>query len=187
MPQTVRLFIAVKIKLPPGLRKLFSRLAMMGHAVKPVAADNLHLTLNFLGDVKPVLIPQISDIAKTAVGDWATFEMQLVGLGVFPHARRPSIIWVGTADAQTLVEIADSLSRLLRPLGFEPERRKFHPHVTLARVRSKPPDSLAMMLTEEQSTDFGTVSLSAVHLFQSELHADGPRYKVLSTVELAGT
>ena len=187
MPQTVRLFIAVKIKIHPRLRNVLSRLKMMGRVVKPVSADNLHLTLNFLDDVEAILTPQITDAARTAVGDLAAFEMQLVGLGAFPHVRRPSIIWVGTADAQTLVEIADSLSRLLRPLGFEPERRKFHPHVTLARVRSKPPDSLAMMLTEEQSTDFGTVSLSAVHLFQSELHADGPRYKVLSTVELAGT
>jgi 2'-5' RNA ligase len=187
MPQTVRLFIAVTIKPPPPLRKVLSRLDMMGRAVKPVSADNLHLTLKFLGDVEAILTPQITDAVQTAVGDLAAFEMPLVGLGAFPHARRPSIIWVGTAGARALVEIADSLERLLRPLGFEPERRKFHPHVTLARIRSKPPDELATMLEAKQSTDFGTVPVTAVQLFQSELHADGPRYTVLSTVELAST
>lgn len=185
MNDVARLFIAVKIEPTRPLRKVLSQLEAMGRAVKPIAADKLHLTLKFLGDTDLALVPQVSDFLRKAVGEATKFEMPLVGLGAFPHPRRPSVVWVGTQESETLVDIAGSLERLLRPLGFKRERRRFEPHVTLARIRSKPPGELAELLDADQSTDFGAVPVASVQLFQSELRSDGPQYTVLSTVELA--
>ena len=184
MTKSSRLFVAVKITPTRGLRKVLSRLEVMGRAVKPVAAENLHITLQFLGETDLAFAPQIAGAVEEAVGEKRAFEMSLVGLGAFPHVRRPSVVWVGASDAQTLVEIAASLQCRLEPLGFKPERRKFAPHITLARVRSKPPGELAVLLEAEQSTDFGSVPVMSIQLFQSELRPDGPRYTVVSTIEL---
>ena len=62
----IRAFIAVKIPATPSLRKVSRQLAEMGRPVKAVAADNLHVTLKFLGDTDPELIPEISGIVEAA-------------------------------------------------------------------------------------------------------------------------
>ncbi len=186
MSNTARLFIAVKIAPSRPLRKILTRLGMLGRVVKPIGADNLHLTLKFLGETELALVPQISDFVSAAVGRQPAFSMQLEGLGVFPHVRRPSVIWVGTRGGEPLVEIAVSLERLLEPLGFSKERRAFHPHITVARIRSKPPDELATMLDAEQATDFGSTDIASIELYQSELSSDGARYTVLSKAEFPG-
>ena len=186
MPDTARLFIAVKILPSRPLQKLIARLGMLGRIVKPIDADNLHLTLKFLGETELTLTPQISDAIEAAAIEHESFSLQLVGRGAFPDARRPSVIWVGLQGADPLVEIASELERRLRPLGFEQERRAFHPHVTVARIRSKPPRELATLLETEQSTEFGSADIASVELYQSELGSAGPRYTVLSKVAFAG-
>ncbi|MBT4865183.1 MAG: RNA 2',3'-cyclic phosphodiesterase [Planctomycetaceae bacterium] len=186
MSDTARLFIAVKIAPSRPLRKIVARLGMLGRIVKPIDADNLHLTLKFLGETELALTPQISQCVEAAAAEHESFSMQLVGLGAFPHVRRPSVVWVGLQGAEPLVEIASELERLLQPLGFEQERRAFHPHVTVARIRSKPPRELATVLETEQSTEFGSADVTSVELYQSELRSAGPRYTVLSKVEFAG-
>ena len=184
MSEAIRTFIAVKIEPSRSLRKVLARLAMLGRAVKPIDADDLHLTLKFLGETEPGLIPQLSDCIQAAIANHSAFSMQLMGLGAFPHVRRPSVIWVGLHGAEPLIELAGALEQLVEPLGFEPERREFHPHITVARIRSKPPVDLAAMLDEEQVTDFGTADVSSIELYQSELRREGPRYTVLSKTEL---
>ena len=185
MSDTARLFIAVKMAPSRSLRKIIARLGMLGRVVKPIDADNLHLTLKFLGETDLALVPQISDCVEAAAARHASFSMQLVGLGVFPHMRRPSVIWVGLQGAKPLVEIAGALEPLLKPLGFPNERRAFHPHVTVARIRGKPPDELAVMLDVEQSTAFGSADIASVELYQSNLRSEGTRYTVLSKTELS--
>jgi 2'-5' RNA ligase len=186
MSDTVRLFIAVRIAPSRPLRKIIARLGMLGRVVKPIDADNLHLTLKFLGETDLTLVPQISECVEAAAARHASFSMQLVGLGAFPHVRRPSVIWVGLQGAKPLVEIAGALEQFLKPLGFKQERRAFHPHVTVARIRSKPPDELATILDVEHSTDFGSADIASVELYQSDLRSEGPRYTVLSKVKFAG-
>ena len=186
MSDTGRLFIAVKIAPSRPLRKIVARLGMLVRFVKPIDTDNLHLTLKFLGETDLALVPRISDCMETAAVEHESFSMQVVGLGAFPHVRRPSVIWVGLQGAEPLVEIAGELDRLLLPLGFAQERRAFHPHVTVARIRSKPPRELATLLKTEQSTELGSADITSVELYQSNLRSAGPRYTVLTKAEFAG-
>ena len=182
----IRAFIAVKIPATPSLRKVSRQLAEMGRPVKAVAADNLHVTLKFLGDTDPELIPEISGIVEAAAAAESASELRVVGLGAFPHLDRPSVVWAGLQDAETLTAIAAKLEKRLKPLGFKPERRKFQPHLTLARIRSKPPPEVKTLVTEHSSTEFGTATVESVELFQSELRPEGPRYTILRSAELVG-
>ena len=156
----------------------------MGQPVKTVSADNLHMTLKFLGDTDPTRIPKISNAVSEAVDGEKTFEGHIVGLGAFPRIQRPTVVWAGFENGEPLMRIAESLETKLCGLGFHPEQKPFHPHLTLARIKSKPPSELTELLNENQTTDFGAVCISSVELFQSELQPTGPRYSVLASAEL---
>ena len=184
MSKTLRLFIAVKVSSTPSLRKVLKHLESMGRPVKAVSADNLHVTLKFLGDTTPTRIPEISNAVSEAVDGEQTFEGHIVGLGVFPRIQRPSVIWAGLENGEPLIRIVEFLETKLSRLGFHPEQKPFHLHLTLARIKSKPPPELAELLTEHPATDFGVVYISSVEWFQSELQPNGPRYTVLASAEL---
>ncbi len=185
MPNLIRAFIAVKIPSTPALREVISQLALMGRPVKSVAADKLHVTLKFLGDTNSELIPEVGRILHAVCESKSAFDLRIVGCGAFPHAARPSVIWAGLENTETLIELSVELETQLQPLGFSAEKREFQPHLTLARVKSKPPGELATLLAERASTEFGVASIKSVELRQSELRPEGPKYTLLASVQLS--
>jgi 2'-5' RNA ligase len=184
MSQPIRAFIAVKIAAPRALRSMISTLGTMGGSVKAVSDDALHVTLKFLGDTDPGQISEIARIVQAVSEPHSALEVRLVGLGAFPGVHRPSVVWAGLENAETLVVIANALETALEPLGFSRERRPFRPHLTLARIRSKPPAELGTLLRDQATREFGTAKIDAVELIQSELGPRGSRYTMLATVAL---
>jgi len=181
MSETRRTFIAVSVPCGEKLRHLLGLLGQMGKPVKPVAADNLHLTLKFLGDTPAEQIPAVSEIVQTAASNASSFQMELVGIGAFPRKERPSVIWAGIDGGEPLVQIAEELEQRLQPLGFQKERRAFSPHLTLARVRRKPPPELFELFEQHAATRFGTVSVGSLTYYASDLRPQGAVYTSLST------
>jgi 2'-5' RNA ligase len=181
----LRTFFALPIVPTRDLRRLHARLSALGDRFRPVALDNLHVTLRFLGDTSESQIPEICSVAKRVVEGRTATQVRLAGLGAFPSARRPSVTWIGLAGTETLHEIAGDLDRAMAPLGFVPESRPFQPHLTLLRIKSRPPEELFALLAEESGTDFGTVAMEAIEFIQSELTPRGSRYTKLATFALA--
>jgi 2'-5' RNA ligase len=175
----IRAFIAAKIDCTPLLRRIVGQLTRMGRAVKAVGPDSLHVTVKFFGDIEPDAVVDISRVLIESAALVDPCTARIVGLGAFPRAERPSVVWAALENAGSLVRLAELLESRLRPLGFTAERRAFHPHVTLARIKMKPPDDMFAMLSEHASTDFGTAVIDAVELLQSELGPDGPKYTTL--------
>jgi len=180
----IRAFVAVRIPPPAALRPVLAELAAMGRPLKAVRPDDLHVTLKFLGDTDPRSIPDVARSVAEAAGAPAPFEIELAGLGVFPNPARPTVVWAGIRRAEPLVELACELETRLEPLGFAPERRAFVPHLTLARVKSRPPAELGALLERHRETVFGAAMIDAVLLLQSELRPEGPHYTALATSEL---
>ncbi|HET6324338.1 MAG TPA: RNA 2',3'-cyclic phosphodiesterase [Planctomycetaceae bacterium] len=187
MPDTIRCFLAVKITAEPALRRVVRDLSEMGRALKAVELENLHVTLKFVASADLNLIPQITAIAATAASHQTQSHLTLTGLGVFPHAQRPSVVWTGCEGpgAKTLSALAKDLETALEPLGFEREDRPFVPHLTLARVKAKPPEALYELLARHAKTNFGTAAINEIELIRSELGSDGPRYAALGSFPLA--
>src|SRR5262245_20925540 len=185
-PGMLRTFFAVKIAPPPGLRRLHERLAGCGERLRPVALDNLHVTLKFLGDIPEERVSEICSVVRPIAEAMAASPVKLCGLRAFPHARRPSVVWVGFEQAERLVEIAGALDRALSPLGFVPEARPFEPHLTLLRVKSRPPEKLLALLARESCGDVGMVTVEEIEFLQSELARDGARYARLAVFSLRG-
>jgi 2'-5' RNA ligase len=184
MSEFLRAFIAVKIPPSHALEAVIAQLAAFGKPVKTVSAQQLHITLKFLGDTDREQLPRIGQILEQTVAAHASCEVRLAGLGAFPHLGRPSVIWVGLDNAETLVAIAAELEKQLKPLGFPPEGRPFQPHLTVARLKARPPDELTALVTQHQTAAFGSARVRSVELIQSELLSEGPRYTVLASAEL---
>lgn len=182
--KTARTFIAVGLQASPALKRVLERLHDMGKAVRAVDPGSLHLTLKFLGDTPLETIPDIARVVERCAAAEESFTAHLTGLGAFPHADRPSVIWAGMTGAEPVARLAEALEEEVAALGFPKEGRRFHPHVTLARIKFKPSPELRALLAEHQATEFGSLPVQRVSLYQSELGPEGPRYTVLASAPL---
>jgi 2'-5' RNA ligase len=185
----VRLFIA--INFPDAMRqRLWSEAAPLrdaGYPVKWVAADNIHMTVKFLGEVEESRAGAIEDGLSHAVGDTKTFSLSVGRFGAFPSAKRPRVIWVGCETEPGLELLADAVEREMSTLAFETEGRAFRPHVTIGRVRrgARPADLNGLEQDLERLEFFDEPQIASLDLMRSHTGSKGPRYELLANVELA--
>ncbi len=144
--------------------------------------ERYHLTLQFLGPVQK-LAPVIEGLAA-AVGGGVAFPVRLGGAGAFPKPGRARVVWMGAATGGAeLVALAGTVAGGLRPFGYEPDRKEFHPHLTLARL--KVPDNVSDVLSAIGPGVVGeTFTVGEVLLYQSQLSSKGPTYTVLERFNL---
>ena len=182
-----RLFIAVdpSKRVRAAALKAVQPLHNLPVNIRWLPPDALHLTLVFLGDTDTGRIPELENAMETAA-DTDAFEAVCRGLGVFGSRRHPRIVWAGIEDPDArLAQIRARLTTLLEPLGWAPEARSFHPHLTLGRVRSPDPTgALTSTIAEAKNTDFGPVPVDKVTLYESILEPQGARYISLKQVPL---
>ena len=151
-----------------------------------VATGNLHLTVKFLGAVAEDRIEAVASALTRALA--GAFDAQVEGLGAFPSATRPRVVWAGvTAKAGTMGDLAGRVDDALAALGFSREVRPFSPHITLGRVRlpGRIP-ALTEALRGAASRGFGGLRVVRVSLMRSELSPRGARYTELAAASLGG-
>ena len=181
MSEVARAFLSVDI----GDNALISRVAHIQQKLdrqsakmKIVEPDNLHFTLRFFGDTPLTKIDQIRHELERL--EFSPFTIRIEGVGAFPSRRRPNVIWVGvTHNVERFVRLKLSIDDLLGNLGF-PSDRRFHAHVTIARVRSvkdrnRIQDSLDSLATES----VGTMTVDCFRLTRSTLTQAGPIYETM--------
>jgi 2'-5' RNA ligase len=132
----VRLFVAVNLPVAERQR-LFEETSVLRNGrfpVRWVLPESMHVTLAFLGHVEEDAVASILEAVERTAGRHEQFTLKLGGVGAFPNLRRPRVLWVGADVGQTMLEAQTAVVRELEPLGFEPERRGWSPHVTLGRA-----------------------------------------------------
>jgi 2'-5' RNA ligase len=156
-------------------------------AIRWVAAENLHLTLWFLGEVPE---PRATAVLN-GVGpffDVSPFDLHIGGFGAFPPSGLPRVLWLGVQQGQhSLAELHRALVPRLQPLGFEPERRPFSAHLTLGRVKAargvaRPREVRA--LWRDLPADAGVCRIEWITVFRSTLSSKGAVYEPLVRVPL---
>jgi 2'-5' RNA ligase len=145
--------------------------------------DKYHLTLQFLGAVGR--LGPVVDALAAAAGERAAFRFQLGPAGAFPKPGRARVVWIGAAvGGDELVGLAGSVARALRPVGYEPDRKAFHPHLTVARLKT--PDDVRDVLAAIGPGPVGEAfTVGEVLLYQSRLAPKGATYTVLERFPLA--
>lgn len=159
--------------------------------VRWVRREGMHITLKFLGDVPVDKIGEISVSLRQASEGIGHFGLSFAGLGCFPSARRPNVVWVGIlGDTNTLAVLQQRIDYNLAALGFPPEKRKFTPHLTLGRVGGrvgpKERDRLGGLIETESLETLGEMEVHEVSLMRSVLSPTGAKYSRLAVVRLEG-
>lgn len=185
MSEMFRTFVAVTIAPLPKLQATLRALEAVGGPIKVVGTDKLHVTLKFLGDTPSERMAEIRQHIAAIAARQSRFRLTVERIGAFPHVQRPSVIWAGCFPAEPLVSLASQLEDAMEPLGFPREQRPFQPHLTLARVKGRPPAALFDLLRHEATTSFGTAEIGSIEFLRSELHPSGARYTTLSEHALA--
>jgi 2'-5' RNA ligase len=130
----------------------------------------------------------VIDALHTAARGHAAFELEVGGLGAFPSATRPRVLWAGlVAGDAPLAALAASVEAALADLGFPREGRAFSAHVTLGRIRQpgRAPAPLAEALGASAGQRFGRVPITEAALMRSDLSPHGARYTTLAAIPLA--
>jgi 2'-5' RNA ligase len=183
----VRSFVAVL--LPDAVRArlaaLVAEIRSRGPALAWVRADNLHLTLRFLGTLEPVVLARAQEAMRVAAASIGTsFAIELGGLGGFPARGAPRVVWAGVvAGGERLVALHAALEAALEARGIPGEGRAFHPHVTLARARQRR-GGARLEAVLGPGPRFGRLEVEALHLMRSDLGPGGSRYSVLADAPL---
>jgi RNA 2',3'-cyclic 3'-phosphodiesterase len=179
----LRLFVAIEIPedAKDAVETAFAPWREAFPKARWVPRENLHVTLKFLGRTWPRLTDWVPEQVEEAAADVPRFSVRLQGVGSFPSAKRGRAIWAGFDDGdQRLTELAGAIDTALDD-EFEPEKRPFHPHLTVAR--SDPPLKFpaAYMGTELESKPW---LVDSVTLFRSHLGRPAPRYEPLARFPL---
>ncbi len=148
----------------------------------------MHVTLSFLGDVEAERIPAISDSVGRAVADLDRFRMTVSSSGAFPNASRPRVLWAGVDEGRIAVmQLQGAVAAALQAeQGLEPERRKFHPHVTVARAnRRRRIPGVEGALAETRGREWGSQWVQRVDVMRSDLRPGGPVYTIMESLPLA--
>lgn len=178
----VRLFVA--LALPAELR---DRLRLMipdrfGGA-RWVPPENYHLTLRFIGEVDNGRADDI-DASLSAISARG-FELTLAGVGAFEARGRASALWVGVERNPALEHLRAKIESAVVRAGCEPERRRFTPHVTLARLDNPDPAKLGEFLHTHGLFRAAPVPVERFTLFSSHLARDQAHYTAEADYVLA--
>ena len=153
--------------------------------VRWTAVPSIHLTLKFLGEVDPGLVPGLSAALRPATASLQPFALSLRGLGGFPNLRNPRVLWCGVeGDADRLAELQKIVEQTCASFGFEPEAREFHPHLTLGRVQGKRNLHRILDYIRIGSVFERAFGVDRYHVYRSVLTPRGANYSILDTIEL---
>jgi RNA 2',3'-cyclic 3'-phosphodiesterase len=193
----MRLFVA--LDLPDEVRRalgdLMAKLKPLSPDARWVRPEGMHVTLKFIGHAVRTGDTEKLDAVRAALAGVRSngpVEMYFHGVGFFPNASRPRVVWCGVKASENLAPLAADIERVLEPLGVPLEDRAFVPHLTLARFktsrsakpgRSNPPtgEALRTAAAEMAERNFGTASETNFHLFESITKPTGSEYRKLET------
>jgi len=186
-----RTFIAVAAsdEVYASARATIAMLRPLSGNVSWVVPDNLHWTLQFLGEVDDTGVYAICREVARAAADVKAFALSALGVSAFPSIDKPRAIWLGAGEgSDALCELQDRIEDRMAKLGFRPERRRYTPHLTIGRVQqgSHGGAPLGEKLAELINFEGGLMEVDEVIVYGSELSREGPTYHVLGRASLAG-
>ena len=177
----MRLFVA--IDLPWHLREPLARLARGLPGARWVPEQNLHLTLRFIGELPAHRAEEVDLALSTLRGK--RFSLVLTGVGTHKRGGRDTALWIGVERNPALEHLQAKIETALQRAGLPAERRRFLPHVTLARLDGCAEDRLVSYVQANNLFRAGPVEINAFTLFSSQLGKEASVYTAEEAYALA--
>jgi len=172
-----RLFTAIRI---PQAQKevLLSLMGGLPH-VRWQTEDQLHLTLDFIGEVDQDRTEEIRLILSSI--QFLPFSITLKGVDMFGPARKPRLLWTGLENEGPAKALQEKITNTLRRLGLEPEGTKYKPHVTLARIKGNNGEKLDRFLDQNVGLELDPFEVENFVLVKSHLAEAGAQYQIVES------
>lgn len=192
--ETCRLFFAAMLspELVESIKRIQSRASIdLPRGIRWVKPNQAHLTLAFLGDVAAAHIQELDCILTNFVQNRSALSFHVEGIGGFPRAERPRVMWAGLTGEQIpeLINLHEELwlqiAHIKEPSEFS--QVKYRPHITLARVPGAQPPRLADWMARHSDWNFGVLHFSNIVLMRSVLTNQGPIYETIFSKPLGHT
>lgn len=189
----LRAFIALEIpaKVQNEIHEATSRIrSEIGALVRWVPAENLHLTLKFLGDISSTHVEFLTQMLRAEANSHRCFDMHFTGLGSFPNPKRPRVIYIGIQAPVELNALQHAVESGAGKLGYRSEDRGFSPHLTLGRVKhasqmaASDQQKIRHVLEQTQIDALGTARVDYIHLYKSDLKPTGSVYTKIFSAPL---
>jgi 2'-5' RNA ligase len=183
--EQLRAFLAIDIdeQLFDKIREIQDSLIQIKDDLRLVPPENIHITLEFLGNIHPSIVDEISQIMQTVKLE--PFNLEFKGVGIF-NPKFIRVVWIGTGDgSNNAISLAEDLKKKLKTLGMKITKKKFTPHATIARVKSKRNTrELVRSIQELSEIKIGAMMVTSFKLKKSELRRGGPIYTDLKIRQL---
>lgn len=190
MSETTRTFIAVAIPQQFGLdlAGLQALLAPEISGCRWTETQPFHITLAFVGDVHNADLDPLCEAVNRAAGLFEPFEVSLQGLGAFPSVARPRVVWAGVVspNMNSLIDLREAVVDGISEAGNRPGDLRFHPHVTLGRIKPgrQGKCNLTRLVERHRGWSAGPFPVETVTTFASALGQDGPIYTPVGRAQL---
>ncbi len=171
-----------------GIHEISERLKKeVGYGVtgKWVEPQNMHITLQFLGDITERqaidVIKNLQEVAKRSI----PFRLTYKGLGVFPDVKKARVLWIGVSKgSEKLKSLAKTVERMNARVGIPPSPKGFVPHLTVCRIKRYDRKVLTNLLNKYRTIEFGEEEVKSIALISSTLTSVGPIYTVVEEFHL---
>jgi len=171
----IRLFLALRFN--EFTRSILNGLGSSIPGARVTSVDQLHLTLRFIGEVEGTMFHDIRERLFDLSA--ASVTLAVKGVGHFPPRGKPRVLWAGiTTESGDLMILRNRINFLLRQCGIPEEKRKFHPHITLARLNNSPTGRVAQFLADNSNLEIPPCTVDHVTLFSSVLTPKGAVHRI---------
>lgn len=186
----MRLFTALDVdpEIKSSFQSAVRELRQTRAPVRWVKPEAMHLTLKFLGETPEEKLSPLGYLLEEVCRNIYPFTVIFSGMGAFPGLSRPRVLWAGVEEPSgTLGALAERMENGFSELGWEKEKRKFHPHVTVGRVKGNINlKQLSDAVSRLQERSWGRQETTGVSLYRSHLEPTGARYEVVQFFPFVG-
>ena len=186
----IRSFLAIEFPKPilKKIEEVQADLKSTHADVRWVSPEKIHLTLKFFGNIEESRIDLILKSIDEPIRNTLQFSLKVREVGAFPNLRNPRVIWMGLVEGrEVLISLQKQIEIHLEKVGFQPEDRPFHPHLTLGRMKSsRGKEELVGRMEKYKEEEFGDFLVERLVLFKSDLRPTGPIYTPLRELKLGG-
>lgn len=177
----IRLFIALPV--PKEIKPFLHRMGCSLPYAKPVPEEQIHLTLRFIGDVEGAGFLDIKQSLTTVTVN--SFGMTIQGVGHFPPRGKPRVVWAGVRPVEPIQTLKRRIDTCLKTCGLAPDKRKFSPHITLARLKGTPIKRVTEFLADNSFVYFDEFQIKSFQLYSSRLTQKGAIHTLEATYPLS--
>lgn len=184
----MRAFLAITLpdEVKAKLCEAVKRLTPIAEGVTWCKRDQLHLTLAFLGEVSPAILPHVTTASERVCAARPVFPCRAYGLGFFGNKRNPKVLWAGVDPSPDLDALHESLWQELKKFGFKNDEQAFRPHITLGRCREAARNHAVIdAMDTDEDVAFGEWDVKRITLYESKLTPQGAVYRNLAQIPLA--